>query len=78
MFTWPGTNIICNTWLPIAKHNIFISGAASEKTAVKLISESKMAASDYGFMVFSVKGDEPFVQTINWKGEIIYTAVIKK
>lgn len=77
MFTWPGTNIICNTWLPIAKQH-FISGAASEKTAVKLISESKMAASDYGFMVFRLKGDnELFVQTINWKGEIIYTAVIK-
>lgn len=56
----------------------FISGAASEKTAVKLIPESKMAASDYGFMVLSVKGDELFVQTINWKGEIIYATLIKK
>jgi tartrate-resistant acid phosphatase type 5 len=61
-----------------SKTQHFISGAASEKTAVKLIPESKMVASDYGFMVFSVKANEMFVQVVNWKGEIIYSTLIKK
>jgi tartrate-resistant acid phosphatase type 5 len=56
----------------------FISGAASERTVARLIPESKMAASEYGFMVFSAKADELFVQTINYKGDIIYTTRIQK
>ncbi len=56
----------------------FISGAASEKTPVKLIAESKMAASEYGFMLFSVKMNEILVQTIDDTGNIIYTTTIKK
>ncbi|MEY2918354.1 MAG: hypothetical protein RIS73_2068 [Bacteroidota bacterium] len=56
----------------------FISGAASERTAVHLTSESKMAASEYGFMVFSVTKNRMFVQTIDDTGKIIYSTVIDK
>jgi len=64
--------------LESGKTQHFISGAASEKTPVKLIPESKMAASGYGFMVFSVKSNERLVQTVNYRGEIIYASNIKK
>jgi len=63
---------------PAGKTHHFISGAASEKTAVKVIPESKMVASDYGFMLFSVNRDQLLMQTINDRGEIIYSTVIKK
>ncbi|MBP6025122.1 metallophosphoesterase [Ferruginibacter sp.] len=56
----------------------FISGAASEKTAARLIPESKMAASEYGFMIFSVTGKQLLVQTIDDAGKIIYTTIIDK
>ena len=56
----------------------FISGAASEKTAARLIPESKMAASEYGFMLFSVTANKILVQTIDDTGKIIYHTVIKK
>lgn len=63
---------------PAGKTHHFISGAASEKTPVKLLPESKMAASEYGFMVFSVTGNELLVQTIDYTGKLIYSASISK
>jgi tartrate-resistant acid phosphatase type 5 len=56
----------------------FISGSASEKTAAVLIPESKMAASEYGFMLFSITKNKLLVQTINDSGKIIYTTEIAK
>lgn len=56
----------------------FISGAASEKTPVRLAPESRMTASEYGFMVFSATGNELFVQTVNEKGKVIYKTSIRK
>jgi len=56
----------------------FISGAASEKTAVHLVPESKMAASTYGFMVFSVNQNTLTVNTIDDSGKIIYTTTVNK
>jgi tartrate-resistant acid phosphatase type 5 len=56
----------------------FISGAASEKTPARLVENSRMAASDYGFMLFSVTGKQLRVQAINDEGKILYTTVIKK
>lgn len=56
----------------------FISGSASEKTPVHLIPESKMVASEYGFMVFSVTANQLLVQTLNDKGDVIYTTTIVK
>ncbi len=50
----------------------FISGAASEKTPVRLIENSVMAASEYGFMVFSVLENKIIVQAIDDTGAIIY------
>lgn len=56
----------------------FISGAASEKTAVKLVPESKMAAAEYGFMTFSISREKMIVQTIDASGKVIYsTSIIK-
>lgn len=56
----------------------FISGAASEKTPVHLTPESKMVASEYGFMVFSVTAKQLLVQTIDADGKIIYSTNIEK
>jgi hypothetical protein len=56
----------------------FISGSASEKTPVRLVGESKMAASEYGFMVFSVTKNTLTVNTIDYNGKIIYTTTINK
>lgn len=63
---------------PTGKTHHFISGAASEKTPVKLIDDAQMVASVYGFMLFSVGKDLIRVQTINDEGEIIYNTIIKK
>jgi tartrate-resistant acid phosphatase type 5 len=63
---------------PTGKTHHFISGAASEKTPVKLLDISKMSASEYGFMLFSVTGSEMLVQTIDCTGKIIYAATINK
>jgi tartrate-resistant acid phosphatase type 5 len=56
----------------------FISGAASEKTPARLIPESKMSASEYGFMVFSIAGNQLWMQTLDYNGKIIYKTTIKK
>ncbi|MEJ8844909.1 tartrate-resistant acid phosphatase type 5 family protein [Lacibacter sp. H375] len=58
-------------------HHI-ISGAASEKTPARLIENSLMSASEYGFFVFSVTGNELLLQTVNDTGRIIYSYTIKK
>lgn len=63
---------------PKGKTHYFISGAASEKTPVKLIPEAEMVASEYGFMLFGLSKDELKMQSINEKGETIYQTVIKK
>jgi tartrate-resistant acid phosphatase type 5 len=56
----------------------FISGSASEKTAVHMVTESRMAASEYGFMLFSITEKQLLVQTIDDTGKIIYTTAINK
>lgn len=58
-------------------HHI-ISGAASEKTPARLIDNSLLSASDYGFFVFSVTGNELLLQAVNDTGKIIYSYTIKK
>ena len=58
-------------------HHI-ISGAASEKTPARLIENSLLSASDYGFFVFSITGKELLLQTVNDTGKIIYSYTIKK
>lgn len=63
---------------PAGKTHHFISGAASEKTAVKQYVLSEMAASEYGFMLFSVTGNELLLQTIDYTGKIIYTTTVYK
>ncbi|MFC4210226.1 purple acid phosphatase family protein [Pedobacter lithocola] len=63
---------------PEGKTHHFISGAASEKTPVKLIPDAQVVASEYGFMLFSVNKEQLRVQMINDEGYIIYSTVIKK
>ncbi|HEY4786944.1 MAG TPA: tartrate-resistant acid phosphatase type 5 family protein, partial [Bacteroidales bacterium] len=46
----------------------FISGGGSEKTPVQLLPESRFAASEYGFMLFSLKKDQLMVQVIDYQG----------
>jgi len=63
---------------PDGQTHHFISGAASEKTPVKLIPGAEMVASEYGFMLFSVQRNQLLVQVVNEKGETIYHTTIKK
>jgi tartrate-resistant acid phosphatase type 5 len=56
----------------------FISGAASEKTSVTMLPESKFAASDYGFMVFSVTDQKMLMQVINDRGEVLFKSEVTK
>ncbi|RZK37377.1 MAG: acid phosphatase [Pedobacter sp.] len=63
---------------PEGKTHHFITGAASEKTPVKLIPDAQMVASEYGFMLFSVNKNELRVQVINDEGYAVYNTVIKK
>ena len=60
------------------KTHHFISGAASEKTPVKLIPESKMAASVYGFLSFSLTSHQLAVNAINENGDTFYSYLITK
>jgi len=62
----------------VGKTNHFISGAASEKTAARLIDGGKMAASVYGFMLFSITGKELLMQAIDDTGNIVYRTTINK
>ncbi len=56
----------------------FVSGSASEKTQVGMLPISKFAASEYGFMVFSVLPEEIVIQTIDYQGNILYKTSLKK
>ncbi len=56
----------------------YISGSASEKTPVHMVPEAKMVASEYGFMIFTVTGNELLQQTIDHTGKVIYTNTISK
>lgn len=64
--------------VPPGKTEHFISGSASERTPVKLIPGSKMVASQYGFLLFSVTGNELFVQAIDDNGKTFYRTSVKK
>lgn len=64
--------------LVTGKLNHLISGSASEKTPVKLVPESLMSASDYGFMLLTASADELTVQAINENNQLIYRNTLKK
>lgn len=63
---------------PAGKTHHFISGAASERTPVKMIDDMEMGASVYGFMTFSVRKNEIIMQALNDEGDIIYSTSITK
>ncbi|RAW00014.1 metallophosphoesterase [Pseudochryseolinea flava] len=56
----------------------FVSGAASERTPVKMLPISKYSASEYGFMLFSILPDKALVQVIDHEGKIIYRTELLK
>lgn len=56
----------------------FISGAASERTPVKLIPDSRMVASQYGFLVFSATRAELLVQAVDFEGQVFYKTSLRK
>lgn len=64
--------------LPEGKTHYFVSGSASEATPIDRLPFSKLASSEYGFMVFSALANTLHVQAVNEKGEVIYTTEIKK
>jgi len=43
-----------------------------------LIEDSRMAASEYGFMIFSITGNEIKMQTIDYQGKILYATTIAR
>lgn len=56
----------------------FVSGAASEITPVKEIPGTKFAASQYGFMLFSVSPEKAVIQIIDFEGKVLYTTSLTK
>ncbi|WP_225000291.1 tartrate-resistant acid phosphatase type 5 family protein [Cesiribacter sp. SM1] len=64
--------------LPEGKTHHFISGSASEIRKTGKLPESKFAASEYGFMVFSVTKDAILVQVINDEGKVLYKTKLEK
>jgi 3',5'-cyclic AMP phosphodiesterase CpdA len=56
----------------------FISGAASERTPARMLPISKFAASEYGFMLFSVLPNKVLVQVVSYENAVIYTTELVK
>jgi hypothetical protein len=56
----------------------FISGSASEATQVGKLDYSRFAASEYGFMLFSVTATEIIVHAISHTGKVLYRTTIQK
>jgi hypothetical protein len=55
----------------------FVSGAGSEVTPVKDgLPYSRFQAADYGFMYFSVAGEQLNVKVINHEGKLLYETVV--
>ena len=64
---------------PEGSTHYFTSGSGSETRPVSIYPEyGKFAASQAGFMSFSITPEKVLVQTINNKGEIIFSYVMKK
>lgn len=56
----------------------FISGSSSERTPVRKLPVSRFAASEYGFMLFSVYPTRALVQVVDVSGSVIYKTEIAK
>jgi len=63
---------------PPNKTHYFVSGSASESTAIGTLPISKLASNEYGFMVFSVTSNKLNVQVVNQDGKVIYTTELTK
>jgi hypothetical protein len=63
---------------PVKGVHHFISGAASERTPARMLPISKYAASDYGFMLFTISGNNMRIQVINDRGTVLYTTNLAK
>jgi tartrate-resistant acid phosphatase type 5 len=56
----------------------FVSGSASEATQVGKLPQSKFAASQYGFMLFSATAEGIVIQAIDYQGNVIYRTEMRK
>lgn len=63
--------------LPEGGVHHFVSGSASEATQVGNLAYSKFAASEYGFLVFSINSKEMIVHAVSHTGKVLYRTVIK-
>lgn len=61
---------------PVKGVHHFISGAASERTPARLLPFSRFAASEYGFMLFSLAADKAVVRVIDADGKTIYQTTV--
>lgn len=62
---------------PIKGVHQFISGSASERTPARLLKDSKFAASEYGFMLFTIGDQYMLVQVIDYNGKVLYSTKIQ-
>ena len=63
---------------PEGKTHYFVSGSASEKTPIGTLPISKLALSDYGFMVFSATANKLYVQVVTEDGKVVYNTELSK
>ncbi len=63
---------------PPGKTQYFVSGSASQFTAVDTLPFSKLALANYGFMAFSIGPKNLNVQVINQFGNVVYRTEIVK
>lgn len=63
---------------PVNGVHHFISGAASERTATRMLPISKFSVSEYGFMLFSATNEKLLVQVIDYNGNILYKETLTK
>lgn len=63
---------------PEGKTHYFVSGSASEKTPIGTLPISKLALSDYGFMVFSATANKLYVQVVTEEGKVVYNTELSK
>lgn len=56
----------------------FVSGSASEATQVGKVDLTRFAASEYGFLIFSLNSTEMIVHAVAHDGRILYRTLINK
>jgi hypothetical protein len=63
---------------PIKNIHHFISGSGATKTKARKIFRSRFAASEFGFMLFSLASDTMEVKIIDYQGNVLYRTSVKR